>query len=246
MKLSIVIPAFNEASYLPRSLSSLRQSELFLTDRTTDSTEVIVVDNGSADATARVAQEFDVSVLSEKRRGIAIARNTGARAASGDILIFLDADYRVLPSFLARIAQAYKFDQELPAAGVRVALEPGEIDPITRGLGYATLAAVRMLWNMSFGVAAFRRGCFDALGGYDETVYGVEDLDILERLRKSHGSGRDCYRVLNKVLVFASARGFYRGGRLGMGLMVSTYIRMAISPSSRRDMSKCGYWYERE
>lgn len=246
MKLSVLVPAFNEASYLPRSLSSLRQAQLFLADRTRDSTQVIVIDNASTDGTARVAREFDVPVVSEKRRGIAIARNTGARAASGDILIFLDADYRVLPSFLARVRQAYSLRAELWAAGVRVALEPSEIDPITRGLGYATLAAVRILWDMSFGVATFRRDCFEALGGYDESVYGVEDLDILERLRKSQARGDDRYRVLREILVFGSARGFYRGGRLGMGLMVSTYIRMAISPASRRDMSKCGYWYERE
>lgn len=246
MKLSVVIPAFNEASYLPRSLSSLRQAELFLADRTPDSTQVIVVDNGSTDGTAGVAREFDVSVVSEQRRGIAIARNSGAGAATGDILIFLDADYRVLPSFLARITQTYKSQARLRAAGVRVALEPGEIDPITRGLGYAALAAVRALWNMSFGVATFRRDCFEALGGYDEGVYGVEDLDILERLRKTQPRGDDRYRVLNEILVFASPRGFYRGGRLGMGLMVSTYIRMAMSPASRRDISKCGYWYERE
>ena len=58
MKLSVVVPAFNEARYLPRSLSSLRQAELFLGDQTAVSTEVIVVDNASTDATARVARDF--------------------------------------------------------------------------------------------------------------------------------------------------------------------------------------------
>jgi len=246
MKLSVVVPAFNEARYLPRSLASLRQAELFLADRTPHAAEVIVVDNGSTDDTARVAQEFDVSVVSERRRGIAIARNAGARTATGDVLVFLDADYRVLPSFLARAAHAYTSQPPLRAAGVRVALEPWEIDPITRWLGYATLAALRNLWNMSFGVATFRRDCFEELGGYDEGVYGVEDLDLLERLRNAHGRGRDRYRVLNEILVFASPRGFYRGGRLGMGLMISTYVRMAVSPASRRDISKCGYWYDRK
>jgi glycosyltransferase involved in cell wall biosynthesis len=246
MRLSVVIPAFNEAKYLPRSLSSLRQAELFLVDRTSDSTEIIVVDNASTDATAAVAQEFGIQVISESRRGIAIARNAGAGLATGEVLVFLDADYRVLPSFLARIAHAYSVESELRAAGVRVALEPWEIDPITRALGYATLATIRALANMSFGVATFRRECFDALGGYDEGVFGVEDLDILERLRKAQPRGRDRYRVLNEILVYGSARGFYRGGRLGLGLMVSTYLRMMLSPASRRDMSRCGYWYERQ
>jgi len=242
-----VIPAFNEERYLPRSLSSLNQAVLALRDRFPGpAPELLVVDNASTDRTAEVAREFGARVVEERKRGIAIARNAGARAAGGDVLVFLDADYRVLPSFLARLASRYSSNPDLSAAGVRVSLEPSEIDPITRSLGNAGLAMLRRLRNLSFGVATFRRARFEGFGGYDENVYGIEDLDMLKRLAASVRRPSDRYRVLNDVLVLASARGFYRGGRLGMGKMLGTYAHMALSEKARRDISKCGYWYERD
>jgi hypothetical protein len=105
---------------------------------------------------------------------------------------------------------------------------------------------LRRLRKMSFGVATFRRARFEGVGGFDENVYGIEDLDMLKRLAASARRPSDRYRVLNDVLVLASARGFYRGGRLGMGKMLKTYAHMALSEEARRDISKCGYWYERD
>ena len=247
MRCSVVVPAFNEERYLPRSLSSLRYAELALKDAFAwASADLIVVDNGSTDDTAGVAGEFDALVVREPRRGIAAARNAGARAARGDVLVFIDADYRVLPSFLIRLAHRYRGDSSLAAAGVRVTLEPSEIDPITRTLGYAGLALLRQLRNMSFGVATFRRERFEALGGYDDGLFALEDVEILERLARESSRRGGRYRILRDVLVFASARGFYRGGTLGMGRMLSSYTRMMLSPAARRDISRCGYWYERD
>jgi glycosyltransferase involved in cell wall biosynthesis len=247
VRFSVVVPAFNEERYLPRSLSSLRQAALVLEDAFPgEAPEVIVVDNGSTDHTADVARDFEAVVVDEKRRGIAIARNAGARKATGDVLVFLDADYRVLPSFLTRVAHRYEQDPSMAGAGVRVALEPSEIDPITRSLGYAGLMLLRRVRNMSFGVATFRRDCFEALGGFDESLYAFEDVEILQRLAGSAHRAMGLYRILTDVLVLASARGFYRGGVLGMGEMLRTYARMTLSPTARRDINQCGYWYERE
>jgi len=207
---------------------------------------VIVVDNASTDRTAAIATEFGAQVVSEKRRGIALARNAGARAATGDVFVFLDADYRVLPSFLTRLTAHYRTDRAMAAAGVRVALEPTEIDPITRTVCYGALMLLRRFKRMSFGVASFRRNCFEALGGFDETLYALEDVEILERLAEPRHARLGRYRILDDLLVYASPRGFYRGGLIGMGDMLGTYVRMAASPSARRDMSKCGYWYGRD
>ena len=208
MRFSVVVPAFNEERYLPRSLSSIRYADLALKDEFPGaSADIIVVDNGSTDRTAAVAREFDAVVVQEPKRGIALARNAGARAAVGDVLVFLDADYRVLPSFLNRLAHGYRGDSSIAAAGVRVALEPSEIDPITRSLGYAGLALLRRIRNMSFGVATFRRDRFEALGGYDEGLFALEDVEILERLVRGSNRRFGRYRILRDVLVFASARG---------------------------------------
>lgn len=247
MRFSVVVPAFNEAGYLPRSLSSIRQAALVLGDMFPgEAPEVIVVDNGSTDETATVARDFGALVVDERRRGIAIARNAGAREARGDVLVFLDADYRVLPSFLTRMACGYAADASIAGAGVRVALEPTEIDPITRSLGYVGLMLLRRVRNMSFGVTTFRRECFEALGGFDEALYALEDVEILERLAGPAHRKLGGYQILTDVLVLASARGFYRGGMLGMGKMLGAYTRMMLSRTARRDISQCGYWYERD
>jgi glycosyltransferase involved in cell wall biosynthesis len=247
VRFSVVIPAFNEARYLPRSLSSLRQASLALTDSFPGEVpQVVVVDNASTDHTAAVAREFGVEVVNEPRSGIALARNAGARNARGDVLVFIDADYRVLPSFFTRLARRYDADPEMAAAGVRVALEPAEADPITRSLSYAGLTLLRKTTNMSFGVATFRSECFQQLGGYDERLYAMEDVEILRRLAGSPYRGSKQYSVVTEVLVLASARGFHRGGPLGVGRMLSAYARTALSPSARGDLSQCGYWYDRD
>jgi glycosyltransferase involved in cell wall biosynthesis len=247
MRLSVIVPAFNEERYLPRSLSSVRQAALAFGDAFPGETiEVIVVDNGSTDQTATVAREHGAMVIPEGRRGIAVARNTGAAAAHGEILVFLDADYRVLPSFLARIAGRYADDASMAGAGVRVALEPTEIDPITRSIAAGALLVLRRTRSMSFGVASFRRECFDALRGYDESLYALEDVEILQRLASPRHRRLGRYRVLSDVCVLASARGFFRGGALGMGRMLAAYTRMTLFPAARRDIRRCGYWYERE
>jgi glycosyltransferase involved in cell wall biosynthesis len=248
VKLSVIVPAFNESDYLPGLLSSLQVATLALKDEgpSGDAVEVIVVDNASTDGTATIAVDFGVKVVAVERRGIAIARNAGAAAATGDVLVFIDADYRVLPSFLTRLVHSYESDPAMAAAGVRVALEPIEIDPITRTACYVALMLLRRFKRMSFGVATFRRPCFETLGGYDESLYALEDVEILEQLAEPQHQRLGRYRILNDVLVFASPRGFYRGGFLGMGDMLGTYVRMAAFPAARRTRAKCAYWYERD
>lgn len=247
MQISVIVPAFNEENYLTRLLGSLRQASLVFTDLNSgEMPEVTVVDNGSTDRTAIVAQGFGAEVVTEPRRSIAVARNAGARNSKGDVLVFIDADYRVLPSFFVRIADGYDSNRAMTAAGVRVLLEPSEVDPITQALSYIGLMLLRRIKNMSFGVATFRRECFETLGGFAEDHYAFEDVDILERLAAEKDRDRGQYRILTDVTVFASARGFHRGGALGMGRMLGTYARLAIDPSARYDPSKCGYWYERD
>ena len=85
-RFSVVIPAFNSAATLARAIESVRAQSW-------PAHEIIVVDDGSTDATAEVAGRFeDVRLLRQKNSGVATARNAGAAAARGDWLAFLDAD----------------------------------------------------------------------------------------------------------------------------------------------------------
>jgi len=86
---SVVIPAYNEEEYLP---STLRSLDKVLRKIPQFRGEVIVVNNGSTDRTAQIAEQYGAKVVEETNRGIGRARNRGAAMAKGETLIFLDAD----------------------------------------------------------------------------------------------------------------------------------------------------------
>jgi glycosyltransferase involved in cell wall biosynthesis len=108
MKFSIIIPAHNEADILSETLASLRRLGTPKRDF-----EIVVVDNNSSDATAQVARENGADkVIFEKEQGTNLAREAGRRAASGEIMVFLDADSTPPIDWLSRI------EEELSVPGV--------------------------------------------------------------------------------------------------------------------------------
>ena len=106
MLLSIVIPAFNEAAGLSETLANLNRARTFLERENKIQAEIIVVDNDSDDATAEVARTSGATVVFEKQRSIAKARNSGAHVSTGDVLVFVDADTILPAGVLSRIAEA--------------------------------------------------------------------------------------------------------------------------------------------
>lgn|SRR5215204_689371 len=112
VRLSVVIPAYNEGSYLDASLTSLRQQDF------SGSYEVIVVDNNSTDDTAAIASAHGARVLHEPRRGVCVARERGTRAAPGEIVISTDADTVHPADWLTRLdAQFQRNDGAIAVAG---------------------------------------------------------------------------------------------------------------------------------
>ena len=97
MKFSVVIPAYNEEKFLPRLLASVKVAASNYSGGR-DQIEVVVADNDSTDGTAEVANQHGARVAHVAKRRIAAARNGGARAASGEILCFIDADSAIHPN----------------------------------------------------------------------------------------------------------------------------------------------------
>ena len=106
MKISIVIPAYNEEAYLEKCLISLA-------NQLEKPYEIIVVDNNSTDKTVEIAKKFGARVLKETKQGIVPARNTGYNKAKGDIIARTDADTRVQPDWTKRIRENFEKDPEL-------------------------------------------------------------------------------------------------------------------------------------
>ncbi len=123
---SLVIPAFNEQSYLPRLLDSVDIArEQYL--QGSAAVEVIVADNKSRDDTARIARDRGCRVATIEKRCIAAVRNGGAALAIGDILCFVDADMRIHPDTFNAIDAAMKTEKYVAGAtGVTMEnLSPG-------------------------------------------------------------------------------------------------------------------------
>lgn len=112
MKISVVIPAYNEERALPKTLEFIG---LALKTADCDS-EIIVVDNDSRDKTKQIAQDFGARVISEKEHNIGQVRNTGAKNSSGDILIFIDADTLVPEMLFQKIICAMEDEKCLGGA----------------------------------------------------------------------------------------------------------------------------------
>jgi glycosyltransferase involved in cell wall biosynthesis len=94
--ISIIIPAYNAATYLPQTLASCLA-------QTYPDYEIILVDDGSSDETGALARSYpEVTYIQQKNQGVAAARNTGIAHATGDYVQFLDADDVLLPEKLAR------------------------------------------------------------------------------------------------------------------------------------------------
>src|ERR1041384_3222448 len=107
VKISIIIPAFNEEKLLGKTLRRVRQSSNAFANLNWE-VELIVCDNNSTDRTAAIAQANGARVVFEPHNQISRARNCGAAAASGDWLVFVDADSRPTPDLFAEVSSAIK------------------------------------------------------------------------------------------------------------------------------------------
>lgn len=111
MKVSVVIPAFNEAEFLDACLNSL-------TKQTEPPDEIIVVNNNSTDNTVKIAKKYDVRIVNEKKQGMISARNSGFNKAKFDIIARTDADTILPPSWIKKIKNGFK-DKDLVALSGR-------------------------------------------------------------------------------------------------------------------------------
>lgn len=180
--LSVVIPAFDVEGWLGATIESVLIQE-------TQPREIIVVDDGSTDATAAVASGFGdgVRLLSQENRGVAAARNAGAAATMGDILLFLDADDLLLPGTLAAACAAFDsgaateiyVPNHLKHQGV--AVQPAWPEyPSYRTITRRDLAAV--IWDEAlFSNAFVKRQVWETFP-FDESLRAAEDLDFFARL----------------------------------------------------------------
>jgi glycosyltransferase involved in cell wall biosynthesis len=118
IKASIIIPARDATATIGQTIESV------LIETHGVDVEVIIVNDGLDNATAKLAERYPVKVISGNGNGIAAARNIGVKSSQGEILIFLDADCRVRPGWLHTHLKAHEKYGDMLAAGGSVCIEP--------------------------------------------------------------------------------------------------------------------------
>lgn len=203
--LSVIIPAFNEERFLPQTLGHLRQAAESIGAFPDGDVETIVVDNASTDRTAEFALAAGARVISIPEHDVARVRNAGASVASGDLLVFLDADTLIPRCLLSRIVQVM---EEPSCLGGAVDIDYQPARPLIRV--YLRLWRLIGLWlGMAQGAVQFcHRDTFSALRGYDESIYMGEDVDFYWRLSKLAKTRGQHVRFLRDVRVVPSCRRF--------------------------------------
>lgn len=206
MKISIIIPAYNEENYLPQTLAHLNRAAAILPH----DSEIVVVDNESNDDTSRIAESFGAMVFHERVRNIGKSRNTGAQNSSGEVLIFVDADTLVPETLLVHIAKAM---EDETCFGGAVAVEYAGIKRWWMRLYLLGWKFWGMLFNMKQGAAQFcRKTVFDELHGYDETVFVGEDVEFYWRLSKFARKNGGHVHFIDEHKVTTSGRRFEKMG----------------------------------
>lgn len=196
MQLTVIIPVWNGQEVLSRCLAGLAAST-----RLPD--EVIVVDDGSTDSSAAIAQAHGATVIStaDRPRGPAYARNRGAASANGDVLVFVDADVVVRPDAIERMEATFasqpgvhalfgSYDDNPP--------EPGVASRFKNLLHhYVHQRGNREASSFWAGCGAVRREAFLAVGGFDEsyTKPSIEDIELGVRLVRAGLSVRLCPEI---------------------------------------------------
>lgn len=198
---SVVITAYNEEELVGAAVGSvLAQSEADL--------ELIVVDDGSEDATAEVVGELAsdprLRVLSQENRGLSAARNAGVAAAGAELVAFLDSDDLLLPDYLERMGAALAAHEDAGFAYTDAWLLDDESDRFARPSAMSwnqppdhppadPEAFLRLLIesNFIFVATTVRRAALEAAGPFDESLTAVEDYDLwLRVLAAGFGAAR--------------------------------------------------------
>jgi glycosyltransferase involved in cell wall biosynthesis len=223
---SFIVPAYNEEVLIGRTLAALADAGSALGRPF----EIIVADDASTDGTAEIARAHRARVVSVQNRQIAATRNAGGRAAAGAMLIFVDADTIVTPAAVAAAVDAmlrgatgggcaFRFDGRVPLYGRVLQAVAG---PLYRILGLAS------------GCFLFcTRQAFEAIGGFDDRLFGAEELAMSQAL---HRQGR--YVVLREPVTTSGRKLRAYSARQMLGLLARLALAGRKGVERRQDI-----WY---
>jgi glycosyltransferase involved in cell wall biosynthesis len=238
MKVSVVVPAFNEERLLGGALGAIRQA-MRVFDEAGWACELIVCDNNSSDRTAEIARAAGAAVVFEPLNQIARARNAGAARASGDWLVFIDADSYPSRELFSELVPVIGEGRCL-AGGVTVAFETS--DPIVR-LWLALWNAMSRMTKWAAGSFIFcEAAAFRELGGFSEALYAGEEIDFSRRLKRlARRTGRSVVILHRHPLRTSDRKARLYKKREHIAFLLKTLLR---GGRTLRDRDACYVWYD--
>jgi len=202
VKISVIVPAFNEAKLLAASLAKIQNAAQSFRARGWEF-QLVVCDNNSTDITAEIARAAGATVVFEPINQIGRARNAGAEAATGEWLVFVDADTHPSAELFADVAEQIIAGKCL-AGGVTIRLDEKLF----------AAGAVTTLWNWTSRCKKWMAGsfifveaaAFQKIGGFNHEFFAAEELDLSQRLKKlARATGKKIV-ILHRHPITTSAR----------------------------------------
>ncbi len=205
-RISVVICSYNGSRTLRDTLEGMKRVEY-------PNFEVIVVNDGSTDATPAIAAEYDVRLITTENRGLSGARNTGWQAADGEIVAYIDDDAYPDPHWLQYLVYAFMTSDWVGVGGPNIA--PGGDGPIADCVANAPGGPVHVLLSDREAEhipgcnMAFRREALAAIGGFDARYRAAgDDVDVCWRLQQRggrigfHAGAMDWHHRRNSLTMF--------------------------------------------
>jgi glycosyltransferase involved in cell wall biosynthesis len=238
LKVSIIIPAFNEERLIGETLRQVKAATVAFSRREW-TTEIIVCDNNSTDRTAELSRAEGATVVFEPVNQIARARNSGAAAATGDWLVFIDADSHPSVELFAEVAEQIATGRCL-GGGCTVRLEGH----------YLAGSLITRLWNcisrmgrLLAGSFIFcEAGAFRELGGFNNDLFAGEEIDLSQRLKRLAREKKKRIVILHRHPLLTSARKMHL---YTLREHLRFLLRAAVSHKRiLRSREECHTWYD--
>lgn len=238
MKISIIIPAFNEERLLGGTLGHVKTAGAAFTALGWES-ELIVCDNNSTDRTAEIARAAGATVVFEPVNQIARARNRGAQAVTGDWLLFIDADCQPSEALFADAAQAIN-SRRCVAVGCTVRLEDGY--PVANFFTGFWNFLSRRLRLMAGSFIFCEAAAFRKIGGFNNELFAGEELDLSKRLQRlARETGQEIV-ILHQHPLVTSAR---KVRLYSLRELIWFFVRAAFNQKGTlTNRASCHPWYD--
>ena len=235
MKLSLVVPAFNEERLLGETLRHLNEGMRVLPPGW--SWELLVCDHNSTDRTSEIARAAGARVVFEPVNQIARARNAGAAAASGDWLVFIDADCSPGAQLLRDVVATIQEGRAV-GGGSTVAL-PGASPGVRAWVGAWNLLSRTLRWAAGSFVFCDARA-FRDIGGFSLELFAAEEIDFSRRLKARHRARE--FVILHRHPLVTSDR----KARLYTWREHLAFLRKMLVAGRRtlRSREACSVWYD--